>query len=410
MVGLGSMVEALGGKLASWRELRGMSQAELGIMVGVSPNYVSEIERGTREGVSVGLLLKMADALDARVTLVGKTEGDVREQDSKLILPLRRLLLPTAHAGDSIDERELTFAKLRQKVVDGTKDFNRARYAKLTADLPGLVTSIEAAVGLHEGEAKDNLNRLMAHAYILTAQTIMHLRDESLACEAVRRAMGAAEDAGDPILRASAGENYTWAFDRQGMHDDAISVAVDMASEIEPSRTKATPEHLAVWGRILRLGSRAAAHDNRPDTAEELLRSAHGAAVQIDNSGRRLDYGRYWAVFNSTMVGITRAENALVGGDADLALRIGRDVRQTENLHLDTWLSHLCRIAVAQTVTHDKVRAIETLKSIRQLAPEWIKNSRDAHDAVIQLLGKASSRRARSSGLAELATFMGVQP
>lgn len=402
-------IRDLGRRIAEMRIRLGKTQADLGADVDMSPGYISKIERGEKDGFPVSLLLAIADALDARVMFVDKAEDDdVREQDSKLILPMRRLLLPMAHAGSSVDEPELTFPKLRQRILDATANFNRARYAKLADEIPVLVTSIEAAISLHEGEAKENLSRLLAHAYILTAQTLTHLRSEDLATHAIRHAMDAAENAGDPVLRASAGENYVWTFERQEMYDDAVTIAVAMAAEIEPSMTKASPQHLATWGRILRLGSRAAARNNRPDTADELLRLAHGAAVLID--GGKLDYGRYWAVFNSTMVGATKAENALASGDAELALRIGSEVRQTKELHLDTWLRHLCCTADAQTSTRNYAAAIETLNAVRRLAPEWIKNSRAAHDVAIRLLGKVSSRRAKSSGLAELAMFMGVQP
>ena len=68
------------------------------------------------------------------------------------------------------------------------------------------------------------------------------------------------------------------------------------------------------------------------------------------------------------------------------------------------------RFTNARTATHDYAKSIETLKEIRQLAPEWLRNHRIAHDVVIRLLGKVSSRRAKSSGLADLATFMEVTP
>jgi transcriptional regulator with XRE-family HTH domain len=403
------MVERLGAMLAAMRQLRGKSQAELGIEVGVSPDYISKIERGTRDGFTVGLLLAMADALDARVALVGKSEDDVKEQDSGLILPMRRLLLPVTHVGSSVDEAELTFAKLRKRIMDGTADFNRGHYVKLAADLPALVSSIEAAIGMAEGEAKDNLNRQLAHAYILAAQTLILLRSEDLATHAIRNAMDAAENAGDPVLRASAGENYAYAFAEQGMFSDAEAVAVNLATELgEPSIMKAAPGHLAVWGKLLRMASRAAARDNRPDVADELLSAAYSASVRID--GGRMDYGKYWSILNPAMIGITKAENALVRGDGLLALRISDEIRQTEDLHLDLWAWHLLIRANAQTSTRDYGGAIKTMKSIRRLASEWIKNDRFAHDVVIELLGKVSSRRGRSSGLAELATFMGVQP
>ncbi len=406
----------LGARLAQIRRRRGVSQDELAATVGLSRDYVSKLERGERDGLTVATFCELVDALDMELKIMnkdkageGKAEDDVNEQDRKLILPLRRLLLPVFPVGDSVDENGLTFAKLRKRVLDCTADFNRARYAKLAAEIPPLVISIEAAIGLHEGEAKADAYRLLAHAYILTAQTVIFLRDESLACVAVGRAMDAAENAGDPVLRALAAKNYTLAFMRQGMLDDAETVAVNLADEIgEPSMKKPAPGHLAVWGELHRLASRAAALNNHPDAAEELLRLAHMAAVRID--GRGMDYGKYWEVFSLATVGITKTGDALVRGDAALALRIGERIRQTPNLHIDWWTYHLRTRADAQTATRDYAAAIETMKSIRRLAPEWIKNDRDAHDVVLRLQDATSVRRARSSGLAELAQFMGVEP
>src|SRR4030095_9395629 len=100
----------------------------------------------------------------------------------------------------------------------------------------------------------------------------------------------------------------------------------------------------------------------------------------------------------------------LVGGDPVLALRIGRRVRRTENLQLDSWARHLLIMGYAQTSTRDYATAIETMKSIRRLAPEWIKNHRVAHDVVIRLLDATTVRRAKSSGLAEWAACMDVKP
>jgi hypothetical protein len=221
--------------------------------------------------------------------------------------------------------------------------------------------------------------------------------------------MDAAEHAGDPILRATAAELYTWAFMQQGLYEDAETIAVSIADELgEPSIAKATPAHLAIWGKTINEASRAATHNNRHDAAREFQSLAHSVAVRLE--GGSLDYGKFWTIFNSPMVDITEAQNALVTGDAALALRIGDNVRRTPNLHIDWWLSHLRTKADARTATRDYAEAIETMKSIRKLAPEWIKNDRDAHDVVIKLLDKVSSRRAKSSGLVELAAFMGVQP
>jgi transcriptional regulator with XRE-family HTH domain len=387
-----------------------MSQQEVADRAGVSKDVVCRLEQGARDGVRITNLFKLADVLGVRIRVEVEAEGDtVREQDTALLLPLRRLLLPVAQVSGPVDEADLALATLRRRVLNSTADYDHARYAKLAGSLPMLVQSIDAATGLYENENKAAAYRLLAHAYILTAHLLIQLRDESTAYEAVRRATDAAENAGDPVLRASAAQDYSWAFRRQMMFGEAEAVAVKMATELgEPSITKSTPEHLAVWGKLLSLASTAAAQDNRPGAADELLSAAHSAAVRI--GGRRMEYGKYWAEFSPASIAVTRAQNAVYGGDANLALRLSHGIRRIENMRLDAWTYYLVMMADAKTSTRDYVGAIETVKSIRRIAPEWLKNHRVAHDVVLRLLDHTDMRRAKSSGLAELARFMNVEP
>jgi hypothetical protein len=244
-------------------------------------------------------------------------------------------------------------------------DYNHARYTKLATDIPALLHSINLAVELHENEAKAKAEayRLMSQVYEITARLLILLRDESLACVAVGRAMEAAENAGDPVLRASAGADYSWAFRRQRRFQNAETVATNLAAGIEPSITKATPEHLAVWGSLLAMASEAAAYDGRPETADELLSFARTSAVRIGE--RRMDYEKYWAgCIGPTVIDMTRAGNAMIGGDAPLALHLGKGIRRTENVTVSGWARHLLNMADARTVTRDYVGAIDTVKSI----------------------------------------------
>jgi hypothetical protein len=178
----------------------------------------------------------------------GKVDG-VREQDDALLRPMQTLLLVGA-PGVAADEAALTPGALRARVHGFTADFNAGRYARVATESPALIASIEAAVGLHENEAKAAVYRLSAHAYILAAQALIHLRSEFMAVQVVKCAEEAADSAGDPILRASAIDTRVWALTRLGLFAAAETVAVAAANEIEPSMANATPEHLAAWGRL----------------------------------------------------------------------------------------------------------------------------------------------------------------
>lgn len=401
-------IRALGERVSQVRRRRSMTQQELAAKADVSVDYVTKLEQGLRDGIRISTLHKLARALDVpTATFFEVVEAEPTMRKDEALLPLRRLLVPgpgSSHA----DEPALGLEPLRKRLLTLTADYHHGRYAIAVRSAPGLVEDITAAVGLHQGDDQLASNSLLAHAYIISASLLIQLGNEDLACEAIRRSMDAAELAGDPVLRASAVRYYTWAFTRQGRFDDAERVSADMAAEIEPSIMSSTPEHLAVWGRLLVGASAAAARNNRPDTAKELLSYASSSAVRIADG--RMDYARYWAVFGTSTVAAMEVENAMTAGDAPYALTLAPRVRRTENLPLSNWTRHLLAVAEAQTATRDYQGAIKTVQGVRGLTPEWLKEQRLAGRLVRDLLDATSVRRAKQSGLADLATFVGVQP
>jgi transcriptional regulator with XRE-family HTH domain len=396
--------------VAQIRRRRSLTQQELAERAGLSRNGLAQIEQGLRPGTQVTTLYALVAALNVPIRSLfdTETEDGTVEENHALLVPLRRLLSPVMQLDGSVDEAALTFPALRQRVLDCTADFDHGRYTTPAADIPSLIHSLNAMVGQHENEAKADAYRLLAHTYTIAAQLLIQLRDESLAYMAISRAIDAADRADDPVLRVSPIAYLSWAYVRQQRFDDGERVAAVAAASIEPSITSATPEHLAVWGRLLRNAANAAVYNNRPDTANDLLSLAHTSAVRIGTT--RMDYGKYWGVFGPTNITITRAEHALIQGDAELALRLGQGIQRANTLPLDEWTRHLLTMAEAQTSTRDYGTAIGTMKRIRTIAPEWIKNHRVAHDVARRLLDATDIRRARSSGLAELVGFMGVEP
>lgn len=387
----------LGLKVARTRIRRSLTQEELATRAGVSTPLVFKIEQGRHNG-SITTIYRLAEALGVPTAFLFE-ESDEVEQDHVLLAAMRDVIFPAAPP--EISEGDLAIQALRRRVVACATNYDRGHYEKLAADMPPLIRAIEASTG-------DDALRLLSQIYELAARILIQLRDESLACVAVERAMAAAERVGDPILRASAGHDYWWAFKRQKRFEHAETVATRLAAEIEPSITMATLEHLAVWGKLLNAASIAAAHRGRLDTANELLSLAFSSAVRVGE--RSMDYERYWAAFSPATIAITSTENALITGDASLALHLGRTVRRGPGQTLSAWSRHLLVMAEAQTVMREYASAIETIKAIHRIAPEWLKNHRVAHEVVLRLLDATTVPRHKKTGLDKLAAFMGVKP
>jgi hypothetical protein len=66
-----------------------------------------------------------------------------------------------------------------------------------------------------------------------------------------------------------------------GSQDQAQRIAVEEAERFEPRFGKATPEQITVWGGLLVCGAVAAARDDKPDEADDLLNLAEAVAVRL---------------------------------------------------------------------------------------------------------------------------------
>lgn len=398
--------------LARARQVRVMTQAELAERVGCDSHTVGRLERAAYGEPTMSLLTGLATVLQVPVGyLLGETIGGaiVKEQDRKLLLPIRKLLLVDIGTGREPQQPDFSYETTRQRLVTLTDTFNRADYNTVLERLPDFMTTVETVVDAVPENERGRWFRLQAHAYILTAQTLIHLRSEDLAIFAIKKAVYNAELAGDAVLKAAASMNYSWAFIRQGMYDEAQNVAIHAADAIQPSVTSGAPDRVAVWGLLYTEASRAACYADRIGEAKELMLLAHGAAVRLPDVTTVFE--RFWAIFNPSVIGIARVGNAMTAGDAKAALIIARDVhRASDAAHSDRWVWHLMNVAEAYRRTGDGERAIETVKGFHRLAPQWSANRREAHDLVRELLGSVSVRRARSSGLAEVGRAMGVEP
>lgn len=67
------LAEQVGGRIRELRAARGLTQAALAEVIGVTPEQISRIERGTREP-RFATLQRMADALGVRVADLFATE------------------------------------------------------------------------------------------------------------------------------------------------------------------------------------------------------------------------------------------------------------------------------------------------------------------------------------------------
>lgn len=395
----------IGERIAHIRRRRSLTQEELAERAGMSLALIHKAEQGRGEP-RVSTLHAIARALDVSTAqLFGS--GSEEKSGSKIdLLATRRILVPSLGTDGFPEPPPLD--DLKREVLEVTRLYHKGRLTSSISVLPGIVKSAAAAVEVAENEERDRAIRLLSHAYLMLSSVLIQLRQEDLAYEAAKRSMSEAERIGDDVLRAAGADYLGWILQRQARFDEAERTVIHVGEQIEPSLSKASDVQLSVWGRLMTRGASSAARNNRPGAATDYLNMASSVATRLGDD--YMTYETYWSSFGKTTVASIEVENAMTMGDAERALRLAQRVTFAERVRSTTWTRHLLTVAEARTATKDFDGAVKTLGQVRRTSPEWLRNQKLAKNVVSDLLDSASVRRARQSGLADLASFIGVQP
>ena len=406
------MAESIGDRVARVRRRRGLTQEQLAEASGVSVATIRKLERNDRTSTRMATLRQLAQALSVKTTDLMQT-GPVRaplaaEADPDGILAIRRVITPALGLGQVAsvaDEEAPTITGVRRSVREGNRLYQGDNYAATLAALPGVLTEAAQLAELSDGDAALTASAVQAQAYQLAGSTLIQLRYDDLAYQALARAIDLAERSGDQGLAASAVVSLCWLLLRQHRFDEAEDTALATADAVEPSFRHATTSQLAVWGWLLLRGSAAAVRNNRTPEAAEMIRQAKAAAVLV---GREVvDYHEYWTTFGPTTVAMKEVENSMVLGEwgraLELSTRITVPARSTSNNRN----RHLLDRASAHTEQRDYTPAAEILLGIKHTAPEWLRYQRYARDITATLVTRR--KRGLSPELVELADFLAVE-
>jgi transcriptional regulator with XRE-family HTH domain len=393
----------MGERIQRTRLLRGYTQEDLATEAGVSVTLIRKLEQGARTTARIDTLHSIARALNITLSDLFSNSGPITsEAETANVWALRRILTPADQpVVNSEDIRALPDLETHLSRAAGA--FNRARFKKASASLSSLIGDSRDAVGYYSGDDKMTASRYLAQAYRMAGSLLMSMQHDDLAYWAISKSQESALAADDPIASANATTILGRYLLRQQRFREAEEITLRAAEQNEPSIMKAPPEHLASWGTLLLRASGAASRNNRPGPAREYLNLA-------DTASSRGETGFTAAIaFGPTIVKSVGVENALTEGDATLALRLAQDMRRSESEPVQRWSRHLLAVAEAQTATRNYQGAITTLRDIRALTPEWLRHQGLGHRIVWDLLDATSVRRAKSSGLVDIAVYMDLQ-
>ncbi|MGJ6961158.1 helix-turn-helix domain-containing protein [Streptosporangium sp. G11] len=393
----------IGQRLAVARRYTGLTQEALAERAGVNVDTIRKLEQGQRQSARVSTANALATALGITTTeLLLGVVPQVERGDDPQLLAIRRALVPAGDWLPAVDvegeDAPPDIEALRESVADAWSSYHGGDFATLGRTVPDLLTEARVAVRENTNSRAAAASAVLAKTSQLAAHVLVQHGQEDLALLGLDRAAAAARDSDDAMLPAMITNSVSWIFLRTGRLDDSEQVATRAADTIEP-KFRSDRHQVSVYGGLLLSGMTAAARAERYDTARELLRVAQAAAQMVGDST-----DRWTSVFGPTSVSMQAVQLETTAGEWGKALELARRVPMAAQTP-ESWRARfMLDVAHAQTETHRDTAAVETLQTIRRLAPGWLRQHGLARAVVRELM----MRPTRPRGVVAMADFVGV--
>jgi hypothetical protein len=343
----------------------------------------------------------------------GAPHSTTRDDTDKVdLMPLRQAITPPIGASgrllpSSTVDSEPDLKNLRTTAAALVTSYYSDDYNRASHFLPDLIESARRAVDFYDG-GPEHTEALKTRSDILqlVGRYLTQVRAYDLAHTAIRDALTDAAAAGDQARASAAVYLQGWLLTRQGRLDEAERLALTTADAVEPRISRATKTELGVWGRLLMRASAAAARNNRPKEAREMLRLARTAGSALGGAVAAYPYG--WGKFGGSVVALQAVENLIVAEQPRRALNLSERFPATGTAATsNTWNRHRLDVAQAHVMLRQADEATNVLASLHWEAPEWLRHQKMAAETFEQSL-QASGRRRLTRKQRELAAFFKV--
>ncbi|MFJ6655917.1 helix-turn-helix domain-containing protein [Streptomyces sp. NPDC091377] len=399
--------------LRALRRRRGLTQERLAERAGLSLGVVKKLERGGTARLENYHAL--ARALGVRTSALFESAGPhatTRDDEDNIdLMPLRQAIAPPVTftgrlpGRDTATEPDLPSLQAAAREVGVA--YHEDRYDEVADLLPGLVHAAHDAVRHYDnGPENTAALRVRSDTLQMAGRYLTQVRAYDLAHVALRDAIKDAVQVDDTAAVAAAVYQQGWLLMRQSRLDEAELVSITTADAIEPRISRATRQSLGAWGKLLVHASAAAARNNRPREAREILRLGRTAGAAL-GGGQALAVSS-WGRFDWRTVAFQGIENQLVAERPDRVLRLSERMPVPADAKGRLFQRrHLLDVAQAYAMLRRPDDATDILWSLLDETPEWLRHQRMASDTFHDALGK-SKRRRLTSKQRDLATFFGA--
>ncbi|MDT0319457.1 MULTISPECIES: helix-turn-helix transcriptional regulator [unclassified Streptomyces] len=376
---------AIGRRVRRARDALNLTQEQLAERAGLSVGVVKKIERGgtcridTYHALASALGLRTSQLFDPPA-LGADPHADDR---TMALMPLRQAISPPVTIGGRLSltdaDEPVALDRLRRAADSVVGSYYQDDYDELGKLLPPLVQAAHLAVDrFDDGDDRAAALELRADVLLMAGRYLTAVRAYDLAHIALRDAVRDAAAVEDRARGAAGVYLQGWMLLRQGRLDETELISVATADEVEPRISRASRGELGVWGRLLLRGSSAAARNNRPGEAREMLRVARTAALAL--GGRTATEMRSWGRFDWSSVALQAIENHSVARRPERVLGLARRLPPTLTLTSNTRNRHLLDVAHAHTQLRQADDAFRILSALRNSTPGWLQHQGLARD------------------------------
>lgn len=373
----------------------GRRQDAVAGLVGITPDYLSQIERGLKVP-SLPILYALAQELGVpTAALLSERPPAEEEHADTAEAAVGRALLGYG-PGRSADP--VSAAVLRDRVEAAWQSWQTAadRFTRAAVTLPDLVADAEHAVRAARGGTDPAERRAVLRAaadlYCLLRSYLRRTGRIDLATLAADRAMRAAEDADDPLRIAAAQWNLGHVLLAVGQPAEAQELAV-LAAEQVAAASLPEAERAAMAGALQLVAVVGAARRRRwLEARERLTQYAAPAARAVGD-----DSNVGWTVFGPTNVALHAVSIEMEAGEAGEALHTADAIDTSPLPSLEREFTFGLEVAACHSQRRDDAATLLSLLSLEGIAPEDLAHNPLARQLVLTVIRRARAMHARQA-------------
>ncbi|WP_262705262.1 MULTISPECIES: helix-turn-helix domain-containing protein [Streptomyces] len=363
-------------------------------LVGISPDYLSQIERGLKVP-SLPILHAIAQelgvptaALLADTPAAGRAAPDTTEP--AIVQALMGYGPPR-----SAPLAEPTALRARVESAWRVWQSSKTRFTDMAGVLPGLIADIEHAARIQrpatDPDRRRTIMRVRADLYFLLRSYLRRTGRVDLSMMAADRAVRAAEEADDPLRAAAAQWNLGHALLASQEPDGAEQVALHAVEELRRAPL-AEPERVAMSGALHLVAVVAEARRRDWSVARDRLRNHACPAALSVGEGNVM-----WTVFGPTNVALHEVSVEMEAGDASEALQMADAVDASDLPSMERSFTFHLEVARCHHLRREDAAVLLSLLELEDLAPEDLARTPPARELMLAVIRRGRATHARQA-------------